>query len=223
VRYPTVEEHTNIPFGDEPGLKTQQGVSVEAGIEINQSNNRYRLTTYRLELDDEIAFDSSGFYNLNLDSTKRQGLIIETFSQWTTRLNSTLSLTLLDSEISSGAFKGNQLPLVPEQSLRLDSRYQLDKAWLLGIELILVEDQVLGGDFANQLDKLPSYTLVNGVVNWQGNQLDVQFRINNLLDEKYSETGSQYTDYSAFPSLSYFESYFPSPERNISLSLKYSF
>jgi len=219
-RYPTVEEHTNVPFGDPLGLKTQEGVSLEFGAEIFTDNDRYRATLYTIDLDNEIAFDSSGFSNLNLDETSRQGLILEASNQWSEKIATNLSFTLLDAEITDGAFKGNTLPLVPEKTLRLDGIYHFSQNTRVNLEIIAVDEQIFGGDFSNQLGKLDSYTVVNGNLSYSVNRWDLVFRINNLLDEEYSEIGSQFTDFSIPDVL---ESFFPSPERNFWISAKYTF
>ena len=221
-RYPTVEEHSNV-VGPSVGLKTQEGVSVELGAEIFTSNDRYRATIYSIDLDNEIAFDSSGFLNLNLDSTSRQGLILEASKQWSDKFLTSLSFTLLDAEITDGAFKGNALPLVPEKTLRLDGIYQFDRNVRMNLEIISVGEQIFGGDFSNQLGKLDRYNVVNGNVSYMVNNWDLAFRINNLLNEEYSENGSQFTDFSAFPIVSIFKSFFPAPERNFWFSAKYVF
>jgi len=222
-RYPTVEEHTNVPFGDPLGLKTQEGVSLELGAEIFANNDRYRATLYSIDLDDEIAFDSSGFVNLNLDATSRHGLILEASNQWSDKITTNLSLTLLDAEITDGAFEGSTLPLVPETTLRLDGTYHFSQATRINLEIIAVDEQVFGGDFANTLGKLDGYIVLNGNLSYSVNRWDLAFRVNNLLDEEYSEIGSQFTDFSAFPVISIFESFFPSPERNFWVSAKYEF
>ena len=223
-RYPTVEEHTNVPFGDPLGLETQEGVSLEFGAEIFTNNDRYRATLYSIELDNEIAFDSSGFANLNLDATSRQGLILEASNQWSERTSTNLSFTLLDAEITDGAFNGNTLPLVPEKTFRLDGLYQINQNMRVNLEFIAVDEQVFGGDFANTLGKLDGYNVLNGNFSYSVNRWDLAFRINNLLDEEYSEIGSQFTDFSAFPpTITIFESFFPSPERNFWISAKYAF
>jgi len=219
-RYPTVEEHTNVPFGDPLGLKTQEGVSLEFGAEIFTNNDRYRATLYSIELDNEIAFDSSGFTNLNLDSTSRQGLILEASNHWSDKISTNLSFTLLDAEITDGAFEGSTLPLVPEKTLRLDSIYHFSQKTRVNLEIIAVDEQVFGGDFSNQLGKLDGYTVVNANLSYSVNRWDLAFRINNLLDEEYTEIGSQFTDFS-IPDI--FESFFPSPERNFWISAKYTF
>ena len=221
-RYPTVEEHTSAVVPG-MGLETQEGVSMEFGAEIFADNNRYRATIYSIDLDNEIAFDSSGFFNLNLESTSRQGLILEASNQWSEKFSTSFSLTMLDAEITDGAFNGNELPLVPENTLRLDGIYRVSQSTHVNLEIIVVDEQVFGGDFSNQLGKLDGYSVVNANVSYMVNKWGLGFRINNLLNEEYSESGSQYDDFSAFPTITAYESFFPSPERNFWVSAKYVF
>ncbi|MBC8210293.1 MAG: TonB-dependent receptor [Gammaproteobacteria bacterium] len=221
-RFPTVEEHTNVPFGQAPGLKTQQGLSTELGAEHLAGQRRYRVSVYRIDLDDEIAFDASGFSNLNLDQTTRHGVILEASNSWSQKFRSSLSLTLQSAEITDGAFDGKQLPQVPEKTLRLDGSYQFNSSLLFNLELIAVDKQTLGGDFNNQLEKMPAYQVINTNLAYKINQWDLAFRVNNLLNEKYSEAGSQFTDFSTSPPTN-FSAYFPAPERNFWVSAKYTF
>ena len=223
-RYPTVEEHTNVPFGDEPGLDTQQGVSMEVRLEYRMGQNRIRGTVYRIDLEDEIAFDSSSA-NLNLDETTRQGLILEGARQWSREIETRLSITLLDAEISDGEFDGNELPLVPERTVRLDGNYRLNPELLFGVEIIAVDEQIFGGDFSNDLETLDSYEVVNAHVSYDFKNWVLGFRVNNLLDEEYSEIGNQFTSFGPPPTFDQVSepSYFPSPERNFWLSAKVNF
>ncbi len=223
-RYPTVEEHTLVPFGEEPGLDTQEGVSMELGVEYRTSQYRLRGTVYRIDLDDEIAFDSTGFFNLNLDETRRNGLMLEADRQWTNAFNTRVSFTALDAEITDGDFDGNQLPLVPERTIRIDGIYSFNPGFFAGVEVIAVDDQVFGGDFANELKDLESYEVVNAHASYRHKNWVFGFRINNLLYEEYSETGSQYTSYDppTFEPVNQ-PSYFPSPERNFWLNAKVEF
>lgn len=222
-RYPTVEESTNVSFSQSFPMQPQEGVSIEIGAEYIVAQSHYRATLYSIELDNEIAFDSSGFSNLNLDSTQRHGVILEASRDWSDELSSSISFTYLDAEITDGAFEGNTLPQVPETTIRFDSAFQINQQMLISVELIAVSKQVFGGDFANQLDKIPAYQVVNTHLSYDVDDWDFSFRINNLLDEKYSERGSQYSDFSNFPSVTVYESFFPAPERNFWLSAKYTF
>ena len=219
-RFPTVEEHTNT--SGVPGLLTQEGLSFEIGTEVQQGNNRYRATLYSIDLDNEIAFDNFST-NLNLDKTSREGAILEASNQWSKAVKTSLSITMLDAKITGGTFKGNNLPLVSEQTIRLDTTYRYSPTLSFGLEVIAIDDQVFGGDFDNQLSLLPSYEVVNAHLSYDIKDWEIAFRVNNILDEKYSETGSQYTDFSAFPVVTNFEAFYPSPERNFWLSAKYNF
>jgi len=223
-RYPTVEEHTSA-VGPEPGLETQQGVSMEIGLEYRMAQNRVRGTVYRINLDNEIAFDSTGFNNLNLDKTTRNGLILEGARQWSSSIATRLSITILDAEINDGEFDGSQLPLVPERTVRLDGSYRLNPRLLFGVEIIAVDEQVFGGDFANELAKLDAYEVVNAQVSYDYKNWVLGLRVNNLLDEKYSEIGNQFTSFGPPPTFAAVNepSYFPSPERNFWLSLQANF
>ena len=223
-RYPTVEEHTNVPFGDEPGLDTQTGVSMEIGAEYRMAQNRIRATVYRIDLDDEIAFDSSSA-NINLDETTRNGLILEAARQWSSALETSLSVTVLDAEISDGEFDGKDLPLVPERTIRLDGNYRFSPELFAGLEVIAIDEQVFGGDFGNDLEKLDSYEVVNAHVSYDYKNWSLGLRVNNLLDEEYSEIGNQFTSFGPPPNFDQVieRSYYPSPERNFWVSAKVNF
>jgi iron complex outermembrane receptor protein len=224
-RYPTVEEHTSPVFGEDYGLETQKGVSIEVGMEYRMAQNRIRGTLYRIDLENEIAFDSTGFSNLNLDETRRNGLILEGARQWSSAIETRLSITVLDAEITDGDFDGNQLPLVPERTLRLDGNYRFSPELLFSMEIIAVDEQVFGGDFANELETLDSYEVVNAHFSYELKNWVLGFRVNNLLDEQYSEIGNQFTSFGPPPNFDQVSepSYFPSPERNFWLSAKVNF
>ena len=223
-RYPTVEEHTNVLDPTDPGLETQTGVSVELGLAYRANQNRFRGTLYRIDLDNEIGLASATFptfsfnYNVNLDETRRHGLILEAGREWSRSIDTSLSFTAMDAEISDGEFEGNQLPLVPKRTIRLDGSYRFNPETLFGLEIVAVGEQVLGGDFANQLEKLDAYNVVNAQASYDRGNWVLGFRINNLFNEQYSEIGY------LFPSTPVDEaSFFPSPERNFWASLKANF
>ncbi|MBL7004729.1 MAG: TonB-dependent receptor [Gammaproteobacteria bacterium] len=221
-RYPTVEEHTNTGFGNPVGLKTQTGISYETGIEFSKNLQNYRATVYQINLDNEIAYDEFNS-NINLDSTIRKGIIFEANNSWSEQFSSSVSLTYLNAKITDGPFEGNTIPLVPKKTIRLNGSYQLDKATLINVDLIMIGEQNFGGDFSNQIGTLNSYEVVNANVNYHIQHWNFSFRVNNLLNEQYSETGSQYTDYSAWPAVTNQQSFFTAPERNFWFTAKVNF
>jgi outer membrane receptor protein involved in Fe transport len=91
------------------------------------------------------------------------------------------------------------------------------------MEIIAVDEQVFGGDFTNELETLDSYEVVNAHLSYEHKNWVLGLRVNNLLDEEYSEIGNLFTDFSGFPATTIEPSFFPSPERNYWLSAKVSF
>jgi outer membrane receptor protein involved in Fe transport len=114
------------------------------------------------------------------------------------------------------------LPLVPERTIRLDGSYRFNPELLVSMEIIAVDDQVFGGDFANEMETLDSYEVVNAHVSYEYKNWKLGLRVNNLLDEEYSEIGNQFTSYSTGSPINE-PSFFPSPERNFWLSAKVNF
>ncbi|MBL3598561.1 MAG: TonB-dependent receptor [gamma proteobacterium endosymbiont of Lamellibrachia anaximandri] len=218
-RFATVDEHTNVVFGQPVGIKNQTGTSYEAGVEWNTPGLRAKLLAYRLDLDDEISFDTGGFVNTNLDKTRREGLILE--GEWA--LNSSLTLggsfTYTNPEITAGAFEGNRIPLVSTNSARLFSDWDFVPHWSLLAEALFADERVLGGDFANDFPTLGGYAVVNSVLSYAADHWHATLRANNLLDKAYSSSGAVGFD-ETFTSR---DAYFPAPERNFWLTLAYHF
>ena len=66
------------PFTGNPtfagNLKPQNGTLGEIGGSVTLGPVKGRAALYRMDLEDEIAYDGSLFSNVNLDKTRRQGL-----------------------------------------------------------------------------------------------------------------------------------------------------
>jgi len=78
-RFANLEEHTLDPstgaptWGDPTGLKNQTGTSYEMGFEISNSSEKFMSQIYKLDLKNEISYDSANGYNVNLDNSSRLG------------------------------------------------------------------------------------------------------------------------------------------------------
>lgn len=217
-RFAKVDEHTSI-FGVTTGLENQTGVSYEIGGEWSGDSSSFKATAYRLNLKNEISYDPSLFQNVNLDSTKRNGLILEARTQVLENVELGVNYNYVDAKAKSGTYDGNRVPLVAEHSGSLLVDYFPRHDLNLHAEVKYVGDQVLGGDFANTFPKLDSYTVVNLSGEYKLNGWRIGAKVNNLFDKEYSETGA--TGYTAGWVLA--DAYFPSPERNFWLSVGYDF
>ena len=201
-------------------LKTQEGVSLESGVEWSSSNHSAKMVVYKLDLDDEIAFDPASFANVNLDETERKGLITSGYWQATKRLGVSASYTYTDAEVSDGALKGNNIPFVSEHSGLLSLDYSVTEKWQIYGEVVALSDRVFAGDFENVLDKLPGYGLLNVKAEYRYQDFVFSGRVNNVLDKEYSDVGQLGFDPNTFNSAAAF---FPSPEINFLLTAAWKF
>ena len=91
------------------------------------------------------------------------------------------------------------------------------------IELYGLSDRQFGGDFSESFNGLPGYTILNWNNTITVDNFRLSFRINNLLDTKYSDSGIIAFDFrNPFPSPQV-ETFYPSPGRNYMLSLQYNY
>ncbi len=215
-RFAKVDEHTNVIFNQPVGLQNQRSLSYEAGLRFTTPVYRLQAQAYRLNLKNEISLDSSGDYpvNINLPRNRRLGALIS--ADWAVDAQWDLggSWEVIDSEITAGPHQGNRVPLVPRQRGTLYLQYEPTEAWHLRTELERVNDQVLGGDFNNSRTRLPAYTVLNLVANHETDQWRFSARINNLLNEKYVETGA---------GSGTLEGFYPAPERSLWFTASYFF
>ena len=201
-------------------LETQTGLSLESGIEWTQGSNSAKFIVYKLDLENEIAFDPINFANINLEDTERSGIITSGFWKTTQRLGFAASYTYTDAEVSSGAFAGKEIPMVAEHSALLSTDYVVSESWQIFAELVAISDRVFSGDFDNVLGKLPGYSVVNFKAEYNINDFTFSGRVNNVLNKQYSDVGQLGTDPSTFAPQ---EAFFPSPEINFLLTAAWNF
>ncbi|KOR31543.1 hypothetical protein TI04_00340 [Achromatium sp. WMS2] len=218
-RFATVDEHTNVLFTQPVGLKNQTGDSYEFGAIYHTGDIKLQALMYALRLHNEISFDSSTWFNINLPDTERYGGIIE--ANWA--LNRLWSLggdyTYTSSRITAGPFEGNDIPLVPKHSGRLFVDYADISGWGIRVTGHWLGARALGGDFANNFNTLPSYEIVDIAMRYQFGPWSISGKINNVLDHKYNATGAIGFDPTIFANA---PAYFPASGRSFWLTLDYT-
>lgn len=219
-RFPKVDELT---FSADPaGLQVQEGRSYEAGGEWRRGGAAAKLVVYRLDLDNEIAFDpSAGFFgaNSNLDETRRDGLLLEGAWQVLPALRLSAQYGYVDASFEAGSFAGNEVPGVARHSGRLAALYRFAGPWWLYPELIYNGAAYPAGDFANTLEKRPSYSVVNLTLGYAQGPWSGSLRVNNLFDRQYADFAVK--DYNAM--FQEETGFYPAPERNLLVSVKRAF
>jgi len=201
-------------------LETQTGLSSELGIDWNLSSWSLGVSIFQLDIDDEIIFDSVNYANINIDSTRRRGINVNSRFTASEDFSLGFNASYIDTEVTSGSFEGKEVPYVPAVQANAYISYYVNDALDFLVEAEYTDERVMSGDFSNSLEKLPAYTVLNAVANYKVDNIVFKFRINNLFDKEYSEFGlSGYNPATTQNE----EAYYPSPERNISLSANIKF
>ena len=217
-RFAKVDELTYVSPGTQ--LKPQTGNSIELGWSHQSAESRYQLSVFQLELQDEIAFDSTApqptgaFFagaNVNFDPTTHRGLIAEASQQLTQQLGLTASYSYNDASFDSGVFAGKQISGVPENTARLGLDYRFQHAYRVTLEGVYIGSHYLDGDNANAQAKVSGYSVINSNLVYSMKDWTLSLRINNLTDRKYFENANS------------FGSRFPMPERNVLLKANWKF
>jgi iron complex outermembrane receptor protein len=214
-RFAKVDEQTNVVYGTPVGLRTQRGTSWEAGARYLAPQRRFEAVMYRLDLEDEISFDSSGYANVNLDATRRHGMMLP--GEWSPGRGIALGAdyAYTGNEVTDGPFAGNRIPLVAEHSGSIWAGWSPVANATLRAEGVFVGRRALAGDFSNDFPNLPSYGILNlaATVGHRGWRLAL--RVNNVLDRMYSEVGAVGYDEDYVLR----DAYYPSPGRTAWLTL----
>lgn len=175
-----------------PGVVLRQQTSrdTELGTRLSQGSAKVDIRWYRSDLNDEIGYDSKadGPYgsgtgaNVNLAPTLRQGVELEGRYEMSSSVNLRANAAFREARFVSGAYAGNNVPLVPGKTLALR------------VEWIPVIDHTLNGglnwassqnpDFAN-LCTMPAYATMDLQYGYQMKNLEFAVGVNNLTDRKY--------------------------------------
>ena len=125
-------------------------------------------------------------------------------------INFKVNLSYVTSEFDTGSNKGKQLPMVANLTGNAAINYNFDKGINFSLSKLFVGSRYRLGDEANTKQKAKSYNIYNSSLNYNLNDFETYFKINNILDKNYYHYNS-------------YGSIYPLPGRNFSLKIKYSF
>lgn len=222
-RFANLDEH-GFTLPSVEFLKPQEGTSWEMGWQRQLDNSNLTTSLYHLTLKNEILYDAEianpfGFggkgANINLDDSRRQGVIVEFSQTLTASLLAGATYTYTDAVLTSGSFKGNAVPFVAEHTLNLFTDYQFSSQWSLFVDGQYTSSRYQDDDNTNVQRQIPELFILNTAVNYKRDNWFASFKVNNLSNEKYDG----YAIYSAFSGANHY----PAPERNLRLTLGYRF
>ena len=190
-RYPATDEILVFfpAYSLNTDLLPETGQEAELGIDWEWKSLTFGGRVFRQWMRDEIIYDSSSFANMNLDRTRRVGLDFSL--QWLVSqgLSAGMHYEYLRARIGGGAYGGSDLPLVPENLLRLFVNLDLSDDLSLRLGGSYVGKCFAGGDFANTGFELDDYWLHDLGVDYRlGEKATVFAGVDNLFDEEYLST-----------------------------------
>ena len=226
LRWANVDENAFVSPGVD-FLKPQTGVSWEGGVEWNDGVQRYQASVYRLDLDNELMYDASaigpnsafGFNgaNVNLDKTRRDGLLLEGQRQLTERLSLGGQYSYTDSEYRAGNFKGHEVPWVARHSASAHLDYLILPGLNGHLESVYTGSRYLASDDGHVLPRTGGYTLFNAALTYDYQQFTTKLRVNNL-------TGKRYDAFATFADwVPGSKALYPAPREDVQLSVGYRF
>ena len=216
-RFPKIDEQAYTSPGNV--LRNQTGVSYEAGVEWAGEGRRLAAHLYRLDLEDEIAFDGSAAQpigalftgaNVNFDPTRHDGFNLEGYLElgrgWS--LNGSYAYT--DAHFRSGAFQDHDISYVPRHMGRIAAHWRAGERFDLHGEMQFTGERYASGDNANANPKVDNQTVFNLAATIDMETAVLRMRINNLLDERYNGFETAFGVY-------------PAPARNVTVELEWRF
>jgi len=208
-RYPLLDEFFNFftsTINDD--LAPQTSDDYELGVRYRLENGlTLEAAVYQIDTQDEIFYNQSTYANENLDGdTRRQGAELS-LAQTLGRVTVGATYAYTDAEISGGAFDGNSVPNVAENTASAQVGYAFD----FGLSLMLIAQYVgerwFISDFSNAFDQQEDYFLLNAKLAYRWRQLNFFVDINNITDEEYSA-------YGVLGGVPTEKAYYPSPKFN---------
>ncbi len=217
-RYPLLDElfsfFTNTISTD---LVPQTSDNFEVGIRHYFAKNLYAdVNFFRLDTKKEIFFNSNTFANENLDAeTRRDGVeMMIGFDYRDVSLRGTY--TYRDAEIRGGANSGNEVPAVPKHQATFDAVWSPLEGFILALNGIYVGSRFLESDFENKFHKQEDYVVVNAKLKYTWKKMTAFLDVNNLFDKEYAGYGVVGT----FPEE---PAFFPSPDINFLIGVRYDY
>lgn len=176
-------------------LEPETGESIDIGAEWTLPGGfAFDVNGYGMSMDDEIFYDPAlppFGYNCNSPAeTRRLGL--DTGLSWRRNkvAEAAVRYGIVRARFHGGTYDGCDVPYVPENRLRAEAGYWICEDLEIKAGYTFVDSQWLSGDFANQSEKLPSYSLFDVGASYSPSWADgwkAAFVMDNVFDKNYCD------------------------------------
>ncbi len=202
-------------FAADPDLKKVVAKTWEGGVRGKLDKNvSWNAGAYTTQNDDDLQFIASGVvpnqgFFQNVGKTRRQGLELGLngkFDALTLAANYGFVDATYESDFTVGSAanssknaldqiqvsKGNRIPGIARQTLKLRAAYDVTPAWNLGTNIVVASGQFARGDENNQdvNGKVPGYAVVNLDTHYSiNNHWKLFGKVNNVFNHDYATFG----------------------------------
>ena len=188
-RLPTADEFTFT----QPSviLQTQTSRDSEIGLRWMQGSDKAEVRWYRNDLTNELGYDPviantnswNGLgANVNFDPTRRQGIEVELHHALTKTVDLRGNAAWREAKFVGGAYSGNDVALVPRQTLSVGANWRVDGGHMLDAVVNWVSSQ--SPTFSNQCE-MPAYSTVDARYAFSAAKWELALGVKNLADTKY--------------------------------------
>ena len=199
-------------FLSDPQLRKVVSRTAEAGARGRyRSDIDWSAAVYRTDLDDDIAFIttgqgavSTGFFQ-NIGKTRREGIELGANVRLSalsldlrySRTNATFRSTFLaaspnnstaDASGASVVHPGDRVPGIPADSFKLRADLDLARGWSVGASFVVASSQYAHGDENNQdaNGRVPGYAVVDMDARWRfARNWELFAAVSNIFDRRY--------------------------------------
>jgi len=191
--------------------------NIETGINWYAGDHQLAINIYRIKYENQLLSDiydfQDGSFTLETaDLTVHQGMEFEIRSQLNQKFHLNLNGSIAEHRLQDNDLKGKHLKNVPGILANGQIQYAVRRNIKSSFSLKYVGKQYI--DELNTEDiAIPAYLLSDIALNIKYLDANLQFRMNNCFDIQYATFGYEY--YGGY--------YWPGANRNISVSVNYSF
>ena len=215
-RYPVLDEIFSFSMNQvNLAPRPQTSDNYELGVRHYFADNLYaNLNLFRLDISDELFYNSATYTNENLDArTRREGLELSAGLDAGNLFSLRGSYTYRDPKIRGSAFSGKAIPNVPRHQASVDLVWRPWAGLSLALNGVHVGKRHLEGDFANTYTRQEDYRLFNLKAKYAWQKYTAFLDLNNVFDERYSAYGLVSTFHNE-------PAFYPSPEFNLFAGLR---
>jgi iron complex outermembrane receptor protein len=165
--------------------------TLTAGVHrVEGRGNKFKLSLFRANLNNEIYFDQIGGNNTNIDQSHKYGLEVQQYWQpnadWSLNVNYAWTKALIDRENSgAGAYDGKEMPGVSRHALNLSATYAIDDKTSLAMTHAWRSKGYAIADFDNNNAQRQAAFETTGLsLRHQRGAVEYFATINNLFEHK---------------------------------------